>query len=249
MLLYRKDKNHMQEIGISIITPTRKKDCIEHIIENYHRQEYKNKELIIIINNDSMRLSMFDKYREKDHSIRVRRLPAKLHLAECLNLAVSKANLDYIARFDDDDYYGEKYLQEINENFQTRHCDIINKGSFYTYFKEIKTLLKRGCGKANKYGAEGGGATTCFKKAIFENIKYVSIDRCDSILMKACRSAGYCIYSTSTYNFMAVRSMDTSIHTYPRPFEDFLKNPRNKIVAEQIEYEDAWQLINSSKES
>ncbi|WP_054739953.1 glycosyltransferase [Cellulosilyticum ruminicola] len=235
----------MQEIKISIITPTRKQDCIEHLIENYYRQEYKHKELIIVINNDNMQTAIFDKYIAKDSSIHVYRLPARLHLAQCLNLAVSKAKLDYIARFDDDDFYGEKYLQEINENFQTKHCDIINKGSFYTYFKEIKILMKRGSGKENRYGAEGGGATTCFKKEIFNNINYVSIDRCDSVLMKACRAARYKIYSTSSHNFMAVRSTDISVHTYQKPFEFFLKNPRNKIVAEQIEYEEACRLINT----
>ena len=41
----------MKEIGISIITPTRKKDCMDQLINNYHRQKYENKELIIVINN------------------------------------------------------------------------------------------------------------------------------------------------------------------------------------------------------
>lgn len=238
----------MGEIRISIITPTRKKDCIDQLMNNYYRQKYNNKELIIVINDDEMNPKMFEEYVKKDKSIQVYQLPAKLHLAECLNLAITKANYEYIARFDDDDYYGEEYLQEINLNFQTKACDIINKGSFYTYFKGNKTLLKRGIGKENKYGAEGGGATTCFKKEIFDNIHYVSIDRCDSILMKACREKGYTLYSTTPYNFMAVRSMDTSVHTYPRPYEDFLKNPRTKIAAQQIEYEEAWQFINTSNQ-
>lgn len=234
----------MKEIGISIITPTRKKDCMDQLINNYHRQKYENKELIIVINNDEMNEKMFEKYMNEDKSIQVYQLPARLHLAECLNLAITKAQFDYIARFDDDDYYGEEYLKEINYNFQTKTCDIINKGSFYTYFKEIKTLLKRGIGKENRYGSEGGGATTCFRKEIFNHIKYVNIDRCDSILMKACREQGYVLYSTTPYNFMAVRSIDTTIHTYPRPYEDFLRNPRTKIAAEQIEYDEAWKFIS-----
>ena len=62
--------------------------------------------------------------------------------------------------------------------------------------------------------------------------------------MKACREQGYVLYSTTPYNFMAVRSIDTTIHTYPRPYEDFLRNPRTKIAAEQIEYDEAWKFIS-----
>lgn len=237
----------MGEIGISIITPTRKLDCVQRLMDNYYRQKYNDKELIIVINNDNMNPKMFKEYTKGDKRIRVYQLPARLHLAKCLNFAISRANFGYVARFDDDDYYGEAYLDEINEAFKTKECDIVNKGEFYTYFKENKTLVRRGRGKAERYGPEGGGATTCFKKEIFKRLAYASLDRCDSILMKACRKEGYRIYSSSPYNFMVVRSLDVSIHTYQRPYEDFLKNPTTTIVAQDIGYAEALEVINNLK--
>jgi|GEM_PF-4669269 len=42
--------------AVSILTCTKRMDCIKTIFDNYQRQNFKSKELIVIINNDSLKI-------------------------------------------------------------------------------------------------------------------------------------------------------------------------------------------------
>lgn len=42
--------------AVSILTCTKRLDCIKTMFDNYQRQNFKSKELIVIINNDSLRI-------------------------------------------------------------------------------------------------------------------------------------------------------------------------------------------------
>ena len=46
----------MYKNGFSIITVTNRDYCIENMINNFLRQEFNDKELIIVINNDKINI-------------------------------------------------------------------------------------------------------------------------------------------------------------------------------------------------
>ena len=104
----------MYKNGFSIITVTNRDYCIENMINNFLRQEFNDKELIIVINNDKINIEYIYKYINKELNIFVYKLPEKTALGTCLNFGVNKSNYNIIAKFDDDDYYGPYYLDEAN---------------------------------------------------------------------------------------------------------------------------------------
>ena len=52
----------MYKNGFSIITVTNRDYCIENMINNFLRQEFNDKELIIVINNDKINIEYIYKY-------------------------------------------------------------------------------------------------------------------------------------------------------------------------------------------
>ena len=52
-------------LGVSIIVCTNRPQFLDNILQNYYRQRYKVKELIIILNQDSMNMRLIQKrYRD-----------------------------------------------------------------------------------------------------------------------------------------------------------------------------------------
>ncbi|MGM0880940.1 MAG: glycosyltransferase family A protein [Bacillota bacterium] len=65
--------------GVSIITCTNRPQFFDNILENYIKQQYRKKELIIILNNDSMNLEQFQGKIRTYNNIKVYKLPEKYH--------------------------------------------------------------------------------------------------------------------------------------------------------------------------
>ena len=126
--------------GVSIITCTNQENSLNNILKNFQRQNYPKKELIIIINNNE-KISLKD-WKEKIQdieNIRIYKIPEKISLGKCLNFGVEKSKYGIIAKFDDDDYYGPKYLSEIIKNFHISNADIV--GNTFTIAYNLLMII------------------------------------------------------------------------------------------------------------
>ena len=117
----------MQEVGFSVVTPTKRPWEIYSIVANYDRQCFKIKELIIIINSDLVDLKAIQNNYKTRTDILIFQLSEHVSLGSCLNYAYTKAKYNYIAKFDDDDYYGPYYLREMYDAFKKYNCDLVCK--------------------------------------------------------------------------------------------------------------------------
>ena len=61
--------------------------------------------------------------------------PSSLSLGECLNLAVDSADGDVIAKFDDDDHYGEHYLADQVTALRYSAADLVGKQAHYMHLE------------------------------------------------------------------------------------------------------------------
>ncbi|MEN6348813.1 MAG: glycosyltransferase family A protein, partial [Syntrophomonas sp.] len=90
--------------GISVISCTNRPLFIDKVFENYLRQLYPFKELIIILNNNRMKLDEWEERGKYLSNIRIVQIDENVSLGECYNFAIKLARHNYIAKFDDDDY-------------------------------------------------------------------------------------------------------------------------------------------------
>ncbi|MCM3439699.1 glycosyltransferase [Metabacillus halosaccharovorans] len=207
---------------ISVITITNRPEFLDNVFENYERQVFKKKELIIVLNSDSMNIEEWKKRAENYLKVSVFQLPEQVSLGACTNFAAKKTKHNYIAKMDDDDYYAPYYLTDTMDAFNKTDADIVGKATTFCYFESSKALVIRDPGKENKF-VKGvvKGATLAFKKKVFNTVKFPNIStREDTLFMRKARKKGFKIYSTHKYN-----------HTYCR--RDF-KDHASLVTDEKI---------------
>lgn len=211
---------------VSIIVCTMRNNSIDNVFQNYKRQLYKNKEMIILLNNNDMDIKTWEKKAESYKDISIYQLDKNITLGNCLNFAVSKTDYDIISKFDDDDYYGPKYLSDsVNA---LKYADVIGKAASFVYFKSNRTLAIRSPLKENKYVKHMDGPTLIIKKHVFDKVKFADIPRgVDTQFSKDCVSNGIRIYSTNRFHHVYIRNESPEDHTWKISNNDLLRLCRN----------------------
>lgn len=197
---------------------------MQNIFNNYDRQNMENKEMIIVLNQDDMDISIWRKEAEKHKNVSVYQISEKYQLGKCLNYGIRKSKLDIIAKFDDDDYYAPKYLQEALDALKHKRASIIGKSTAYLYFEGQKALMLYRDGNEMKYRSKVKGGTLVFKRSVWEKVKFDEkrLYASNIKFLRECKKKGFRIYSVSKYNFVGIRREDVSTHTKKTNTEKYM---------------------------
>lgn len=223
---------------VSIITCTIREENINNVFKNYKQQSWKDKELIIILNKDSMDINRWIKKAKKYRNVQIYQLHEKAALGDCLNFGIMKSNYDIIAKFDDDDYYGSDYIKSSMDAFNNKDISIIGKSSVYIYFKNKKALIHVS-GNENAVTDTVAGATLMFRKEVFHQVQFEKVNRAeDYFFIEECKKKGFTVYSTDRYDFAVIRN-DAENHTW--------KIADNELIewGETITYTDDYKPLVS----
>ena len=214
---------------VSVSVCTNRPHCLPNIINNYKRQSYKNKELIVIINSDainrddtikSIRNANITKYK-------VVKVSEKKGLGYCLNIAIARSSGVYWTKMDDDDFYDVGYLKEvISYLVQNKNIQVVGKCKFKIYIPEHdKLYMWDSRFRENSIGGAVAGATITVRRSIFRTIRFNEFLQTseDSRFLKICKQKKYKIYATSSDNFIVIRHIDPNNHTWKIKIKDFQK--------------------------
>lgn len=217
--------------GISIITCTKRQQYIENVFENYDAQAWKSKELIIILNNDEMNIKKYRRRARRRENVSVYNLPENKSLGECLNFGVDKSIYNYVAKFDDDDYYAPDYLTDAMHAFQKTDADVIGKYSHYVYLEASNLLLLRYPNNENKFVPYLPGATLVIRKSVFDKVRFAhrTLGE-DRRFCRHCGKLGFKMFSNERYNFVAVRRENGADHTWQITEQELISTAEDLIT-------------------
>ncbi|MFQ6585398.1 glycosyltransferase family 2 protein [Priestia megaterium] len=221
---------------VSIVCCTMRQHFLENVFQNYESQVCKEKEIIIILNQDDMDINKWEVRAKFSRGVSIYQLSEELTLGECLNFAMKKARYDFIAKFDDDDYYAPNYLIQSLEALKKMNADVVGKRTVYMYFEEEKTLVINRPGEENKFVKQGlKGATLIFKKEISEKIKFPKLNIGEeTFFIRQCIKNKYKVYSTNKNNYVCLRISGKSHHTWNASNSLLLK--KSSIVCKTEDY-------------
>lgn len=224
ILSIRKKFQSSKKPGVSIIIPTNKIKYIKNIFKNYSRCTYDNKELIIILNNNELSISDYINQSEKYDNVRIYQLDEKTSLGYCINYGVEISKYNYIAKMDDDDYYGENYILDSINAFRYVDADIIGKASYFVYYEKYNTMGIMNDIYNNKYTPYIAGSTFIIKKKVFEKVKFQNLNLGeDSRFVSDCINANINVYSGNRYNYIYVKHRELTNHTWKIESKDLFK--------------------------
>lgn len=218
------DNANNNDMGISIITITNKPNNFRNIINNYSKQELNKKELILVLNNNSMSLKKYNHALKKYPNTYVYQLDEKVSLGNCLNYAIEHSNYNIVAKFDDDDYYGAKYLSNSLKTMIEKEALVLGKSTSYVYFKSNKVLAIRNLNKENKFVRRVEGPTFLIRKEVFSIIKFPDKSLGEDVqFCKDCIRNMIPIYSSDKKDFVYIREINKSNHTWKINDDFYLK--------------------------
>lgn len=233
----------MTSTGVSIITCTNRPEFAKNMYENFLRQYYENKELIIILCNCDVDTNIWYNEFKSIDNIRIYTL-SNTSLGSSLNFGVSVAKHDIIAKFDDDDYYGPMYLQEAVWALEEGKQEVVGKGSTYVYFMSSKTLAIRTPNLEKTFVNFVNGSTLVIRKRIFNRVKFRDLSIAEDVqFCNDCIRNGISIYSTSRFNHVYIRHGDKSKHTWKIKDRQLMKR-HCKFVCTTDDYVD---IANGNK--
>ncbi|WP_341283022.1 glycosyltransferase family A protein [Paenibacillus sp. FSL H8-0537] len=210
-----KSKRANQSDAVSIITCTNRPEHFKRLMANYKRQRYKSKELIVVLNKDSMNLKNYLRKYKQRKDILLYQLPEKKSLGYCLNYAIIKANHAYISRFDDDDYYSPFYLNTMMHALRKSKTDIVGKRACLIYLESSSRLLLRHPKEQNRYVEQIAGATLLCSKKIFNKVRFRPVSLGETVgFLRRCKRKGYNVYSTDCFHYVTRRRAQKDSHTW-----------------------------------
>jgi len=230
------NNNGVGKKGVSIITCTNKLIYMDNIFANYDRQEYEDKELIIILNNNRLNLEEWRKRAKSHPNVTVYQIDEKEPLGVCLNHGIEKARFDYISKFDDDNYYGPAFLEDLMNAFEYTDAAIVGKCAGYMYFENGDILALNAEGREHCYTNYVLGSAIIIKREVFDSVPWPTDRRqgSDTEFLRQIVGSGFKMYSADRFNYACVRRSSPELHTWKIKDEEQLAKCR--IVSRTKDY-------------
>lgn len=221
--------------GVSVITCTKRAKNIEKVFNNFLSQSYPKKELVIVLNIDSMNIDNWIEKAKIYENIKIFQLSEEKSLGKCLNFAIENSKYEYISKFDDDDYYGPNYLVDMLNAFKYTKAHIVGKYTIYAYIEDKKLLVLRYPDNENRYIDYIAGSTLTFKKEVFEKVKFTDLNSSeDTTFLNDSIKKGFKIYATDRFNHVICRRKNLDDHTWKISESNFLE--KCKIITKTDDY-------------
>lgn len=201
--------------GVSVITVTNRPSRMLDIYDNFLRQTYRPRELIVILNHNAMNAAQWRQQAPSHESIKIYTLNQAVSLGQCYNYAVTRAQYGYIAKFDDDDYYAPEFISTGMKTLSSVNAHIVGKSCRYIYFESSSILALHEPYPEHSYVDYVPGATMIIKKEVFTKVKFPDLNAGeDSRFQEKCLRQGFLIYANDRYNYVTIRRPDKGTHTF-----------------------------------
>lgn len=214
---------------ISIVISTRRPDLIDQALEQFTKQAYPDKELILLLHGDGFDETAIQKKVAKlDYPVQLLSRAADTVFGDNLNLALEMATGEFFGKMDDDDLYGENHLFDLAVAFQYAGADLVGKWGHHVYFQESDKTISFVADRQEAYVRHLPGGTFIGRTGTLRKMRFGFIPRAiDSELHFRLVERGGLIYSTHYFNYIRVRHGD---HTYVKADEDFLAHASDKPI-------------------
>lgn len=213
---------------VSVLCVSNRPQRVRSCLEAYRNQTYPHKELVFGANLDHLDDEWVERFIAERADVVLLRTNGDYSLGESLNRARVAARGDVWTKFDDDDYYGPRYLEDLVLALESSRAAVVGKGTFYSYVEGRDELYLTPQAPENQFSDRyvHGGTITADRRAV-EAIDFLPVRRgTDSLFLQQCKLADLRIYSADRYNFAYIRYQDPGHHTFDVANQDFLRSCR-----------------------
>lgn len=229
---------------VSVVLCTRRPDFLGFALAQVARQRHVDLELVLTLHGTSAdRPEVKAATAGFDRPLTVVEVPSEVSFGTALNHGVARASGRYVAKWDDDDWYGPDHLADMLLAFSYTGADLVGGLSQLVYLEEIDLTVLRPGGASERSSRYLSGGTLVMDRRIFDAVGgFRPLPRnVDTGLLRAIESVGGQIYRTHGLGYMLHRR--AAGHTWTQPVTHFLRRstrqwrgfrPSALIAAEEI---------------
>lgn len=202
---------------ISIIVPTNRPAQVEHVLRYVSEQTYPHIELILVAHGIAVDA---DGVVGRAHELGVERtivlsVGREHTLGHCMNVGAAAASGDYVAKMDDDNYYGPNYLKDLIQAFEYTDAEVVGKWAHFAYLEASSMTLLRFPDSEHRYVRLIQGGTMLMPRQVVRELGFEDVPRAvDTTFLAKVAERGGRIYAADRYNFVSVRRSDPDSHTW-----------------------------------
>ena len=218
-------KYEVPQRRVTIITCTNRPAKLENIIANYERQNYADKEFILVLNSDDYSLEAVKERLKSVHNARAFQLPEQRTLGECLNKTIDEMQCEFWSKFDDDNFYGANFISDLMLPFGYTDAAVIGKYAYYAFMEGQNALALRYPGCEHQYVSLLSGSALIAERRLLEEIRFPDVNRGeDTQFLREAVARGFRLYSADRFNYVVRRAASTDEHTWKITQEEFLRH-------------------------
>lgn len=202
---------------VSVVVPTNRPYLLDNVFSSVGTQTHPEVQLVLVLHGFTV--------PEPDLISRARdagivdlvplRAASSTSLGECMNLGVEAADGYYIAKMDDDNFYGRRYLSDQLNVFDFTDAQVVGKWAHFVYLESTGATLLRFPRDEHRYVRQVQGGTLVMRRELAKHIRFDDLPaRVDSTFLDHVRAQGGTIYSSDRFNFVSVRRKDVDSHTW-----------------------------------
>ena len=140
----------------------------------------------------------------------------ELTLGACLNLGVDASDGKYVAKVDDDNFYGRHYLTDLLDCFTHSGAGIVGKWAHYTWLRSSGAVVLRFPYAEHRFEKLVQGGTIILDRDVVTDLRFGDLPRAvDTDILTRATEAGVRTWSGDRFNFVSVRGVDRHAHTWP----------------------------------
>ncbi|MGE9809098.1 glycosyltransferase [Janibacter sp. G1551] len=205
----------------SVIVPTNRLHELDNVADNIVRQAANatgDVQLVLVLHGlDVDPRTVAEGLREKgvEHAVVV---PAdkSLTLGACMNLGIDASDGRYIAKVDDDNFYGRHYLTDLVDSFDHSGAGIVGKWAHYVWLRSSGAVILRFPTAEHRRERLVQGGAMLFDGDVARELRFGDLPRAvDTDILTRARQAGIETYSSDRFNFVSIRGTDRHAHTWP----------------------------------
>jgi spore maturation protein CgeB/SAM-dependent methyltransferase len=215
---------------VTILAATNRPAHLDNLLANVRRQVHRRIELVVLLNSSAYdRDAVAERVARELPGIesKVLAIDESRPLADCLNSGVDVATGQWLAKFDDDDYYGPHYLSDLLLASRYTDARVIGKCSYFAYLEGSGQLVLRDPDRIHRHGPRVCGSSLFVRRDVFDEVRFTPIQPgTDTMFLRDCVERGIRIYSADPFNYIHIRHADASSHTWKIADDEFVRRCR-----------------------
>ena len=193
---------------------------LTRVVENLERQAGVDVDVVFVANAPDFDLDAVDRALAPLANSRVVQAPPSTSLGAALNLGLDATDARFVAKIDDDDFYGPQYLSDALRAHRFAGAGVVGKHSYYAQIVDTANTYLRFPGNEFRYSSTLAGGTLVIDRDEVGEQRFddISLGE-DRAFLARCHRRGIATFSADRFNFTQERG---DANTWRLPVKDFL---------------------------